>query len=187
MSDLNQDTFSLWCKKIAAGDRDAFSAFFRSTYDRYLRYACRFVKSRAEAADLVQDAYVKIWNNRSSLKTDGSLRSYTYTIVRNLCLNYIRDHQSRVTGLEQAGALTIHQEVESDDPYDFDEILTELLRLLPERQREAFELSRFEGLSHDEIASIMDISPRTVNNHLVAALNTLRDEAEVLLKSKEVA
>ena len=110
-----------------------------------------------------------------------------YTIVRNLCLNFIRDHQSRTADLNEAGVLTIHQETEIDDPVDLESMLTELLEGLPERQREAFELSRFDGLTHEEIADVMDVSPRTVNNHLVAALKTLRAEASLLMNSKEVA
>ncbi|MFN1834038.1 RNA polymerase sigma-70 factor [Balneola sp. MJW-20] len=187
---MNQQTdsdFRNWAKAISLNNRDAFSDFFRSTYDRYLRYACRFVSDRNEAADLVQDAFVSIWTNRSSLNAEKSMKSYMYTIVRNLCLNFIRDHQSKVTDLNQAGALTIHQETEIDDPVDIEELLSELVEQLPERQREAFELSRFDGLTHDEIADIMELSPRTVNNHLVAALKTLRAEATILLNSKEVA
>jgi RNA polymerase sigma-70 factor (ECF subfamily) len=51
---------------------------------------------------------------------------------------------------------------------------------LPDRQREAFVLSRFNGLSHDEIAAVMGVSPRTVNNHIVRALKTLRDHVRAL-------
>ena len=179
--------FRSWSEAISSNDRDAFSDFFRSTYDRYLRYACRFVSNRNEAADIVQDAFVSIWTRRSDIDTDKSLKSYMYTIVRNLCLNFIRDHQSRTADLNEAGVLTIHQETEIDDPVDLESMLTELLEELPERQREAFELSRFDGLSHEEIAVVMDVSPRTVNNHLVAALKTLRAEASLLMNSKEVA
>lgn len=179
--------FEIWSQAISSDNREAFSDFFRSTYDRYLRYACRFVSSRNEAADIVQDAFVSIWTKRADIDVDKSLKSFMYTIVRNLCLNFIRDHQSRTTDLKEAGVLTIHQETEIDDPVDIESMLTELLGELPERQREAFELSRFDGLTHEEIADIMEVSPRTVNNHLVAALKTLRAEASILLNSKEVA
>jgi len=64
---------------------------------------------------------------------------------------------------------------EAVEAKDLDAHLTQWIEDLPDRQREALSLSRFEGLSHDAIADVMDISPRTVNNHIVRALRSLRD------------
>ena len=67
------------------------------------------------------------------------------------------------------------EEVDSrENISELSEKFGEWIEQLPERQQEAFELSRFEGLNHEEIASVMDVSPKTVNNHIVAALKQLR-------------
>ena len=162
-------------KKIKRGNRKAYSGFFREQYGVYVAYAHRFLKDKADAADVVQNAFIKLWENRLNLDPDQSLIAYMYTIVRNLSLNYIRDHQQKHAQLDER-ALSIH-----DNPdifYESDtsprEVIKVLVENLPERQREAFQLSRIDGLQHEEIAEIMDVSPRTVNNHIVCALKNLR-------------
>jgi RNA polymerase sigma-70 factor (ECF subfamily) len=110
-----------------------------------------------------------------------------FTIVRNLSLNHIRDHENRFESLDgdnrSLNALIIHQE-QNNDSYTEQtiQIIEKLIKKLPERQREAFELSRFDGLQHDEIAEVMNISARTVNNHIVSACNFLREEYEIYNK-----
>ncbi len=107
-----------------------------------------------------------------------------FTIIRNLCLNHIRDHKNRFESLEgkeqSVHSLMIHQEQDGSSYMEQTiEIIEKLIKKLPERQREAFELSRFDGLLHEEIAEVMNISARTVNNHIVSASNFLREEYEV--------
>ena len=141
----------------------------------YVAYAHRFLKDKADATDIVQNAFIKVWENRSNLDPNQSLVAYMYTIVRNLSLNFIRDHQQKHAELDER-TLTIHDK--PDIFYESDssprEVIKVLVEALPERQREAFELSRIDGLQHEEIAEIMDVSPRTVNNHIVSALKSLR-------------
>lgn len=187
MDNQNSELFREWARGLTESNRDSFSNFFRSTYDRYLRYASRLVGDRNAAVDLVQDAFVSVWNNREGLDPERSLKSYMYSVVRNHCLNFIRDHQNKTVRLEQADTLIIHQEQDSGDPEELLDLLNQLVENLPERQREAFELSRFDGLTHEEIADIMSVSARTVNNHLVAAMKTLRTEAKNIQRSKIVA
>lgn len=163
-----------WAQKIATSDKEAFNNLFRSLYPSLVQFALRYTKNRAVAADLTQDAFVVLWKKRDQLDQDFLVKAYLYRIVRNSSLNYIRDHSSRIVGLEEAE----QQRVEADDFLEESgpdiELLKSWIMELPNRRREAFELSRFEGLHHDEIADVMDISPNTVNNHIVAALEYLK-------------
>lgn len=164
--------------EIRKSNRLAFSNFFRAYYAVYVAYSQRFVDSKDQAADIVQEVFVKLWEIRNTLDSDKPLKSLVYTMVRNHSLNHLRDYENRYTDLNE-NALTIHQQqVHTEEQQPDSSIFNELIKELPERQREAFELSRFDGLQHDEIAEIMDVSPRTVNNHIVAALKTLRDAYE---------
>lgn len=160
---------------IKKGDRKVYADFFRDHYAQFVGYAMRYLKSKSDAADIVQNAFVKLWENRKQLDAEKSITSFMYTIVRNLSLNHIRDHKQKHVDLEQA-TLTIHQQPDilSEQNTSPEEVISILIEKLPERQREAFELSRIDGLQHEEIAEIMDVSPRTVNNHIVAALKSLR-------------
>lgn len=185
MNDITDNQFNEWSKAIKNGDKSVYSEFFRACYEHYVRFAYRYVKSKDQACDLVQEAFIKLWNNREQLDPSKSIKSYMFTIVRNLSLNHIRDHKNRFESLDDKdhslNALIIHQEQNHHDSYieQTVNIINKLIRQLPERQREAFELSRFDGLQHDEIAEVMNISARTVNNHIVAACNALREEYEI--------
>lgn len=159
-------------KEIKAGNRLAFSQFFRENYNRYVVFVLRYVDTKSDATDIVQDVFVKLWEKKHSIDINKSLSAYVYTSVRNGCLNFIRDHKSKYTALD--GEL-VDQSMSLDVDEDSSISVEALIEELPERQREAFQLSRFDGLQHDEIADIMEVSPRTVNNHIVAALKNLRD------------
>lgn len=171
------DPFAAWCRRLAASDAGAFEELFRATHGALVRYATTFTHDHATAADLVQDAYVRIWERRTDLDPHRSLKALLYRTVRNLALNRARDHQTHrdlLTDYEPE----VYREPAPDAHAEGRELRRHLntwIEALPERQREALTLSRFEGLSHDEIAEVMDVSPRTVNNHLVKALKHLRD------------
>lgn len=173
----DSDPFASWCRRLAASDAAAFEELFRATHGTLVRYAATFTRDDAAAGDLVQDAYVRIWERRTDLDPNRSLKALLYRTVRNLALNRVRDRQTRrdlLTDYEP----DVYREPTPDAHTEGNELRQRLhawIDALPERQREALSLSRFEGLSHDEIADVMDVSPRTVNNHLVKALKYLRD------------
>jgi RNA polymerase sigma-70 factor (ECF subfamily) len=175
---VETDLFQVWARRLKQSDPSAMEAVFRALHGPLVRYAQGFVRDRAGADDLVQDAFVRIWEGREGLDPTLSLKSFAYRTVRNLCLNRLRDEKNREdlvqTRYEPPGLAPEHP----GRRHDADELARRFERWiadLPERQKEALTLSRFQGLSHDEIAEAMDVSPRTVNNHLVKALRTLRD------------
>lgn len=171
------DLFRVWAARIRESDPAALEAFFRAVHAPLVRYAARFVPD-AGAEDVVQDAFVRIWNGRERIDPSQSLKAFAYRTVRNLCLNRIRDGKTRETLLAERYEPHAHAMPSPDDELDRSDLavrLREWIGELPDRQREALELSRFEGLTHEEVAEAMGVSPRTVNNHLVKALRTIRD------------
>ncbi|MEO1021077.1 MAG: RNA polymerase sigma-70 factor [Bacteroidota bacterium] len=172
---MNNHPIEAWSKEIKRGNRLAFSNFFRAYYPVYVSFACRYVDAKPQACDLVQDAFVTLWERRDELEPEKSLTSFMYTIIRNAALNHIRDYESKYAQLTETQWVHLNEtSAEEDETASNDQLVRDLINQLPIRQKEAFELSRFDGLQHDEIAQIMDVSPRTVNNHIVAALKTLR-------------
>lgn len=169
------DPYSEWCRRIGASDGEALAELFHHTHDALVAYAATLTEDRAAARDLVQEAFVKLWESRERLDPKRSLRSLMYRMVRNRALNMHRDEQNRQSLLTER--YQAHHPLTPDDEFDGSQLRAHLegwMGELPERQREALRLSRFEGLAHDEIAEVMEISPRTVNNHLVKALRHLR-------------
>ena len=174
------DDFAEWCRRLKASDRAAYAAVFEALYEPIFRYVRSLTSERAAARDIAQDTFVRLWDARKSLDPEQSLKAYLYRTARNLAYNHHRDKDTRNDKEEDIRRAANVQPTALPPPKEAEEgeWLEERLRTwiadLPDRQREALVLSRFEGLSHDQIAEVMDISARTVNNHIVRALKRLR-------------
>ncbi len=180
MKEIPDDHLRSWAEGLAASDRNAFDALFRALYPALVNYAMKITKDRDAAGDVVQDAFILLWKKRREVDPDRSVRAYLYRSVRNRALNYLRDQKEIAEPIDdlltdesqRADALVQNDQKEEEQ---FRKQFYEWVNALPERQRETFELSRFEGLNHHEIAKVMEVSAKTVNNHLTAALSQLRD------------
>lgn len=189
MKQPSDQQFSLWAKKISRSDRASFDQLFRSLYPLLMRFAMRYTRDRAAAKDVTQDCFVKLWQRRDRIDPQKSLKSFLYTMVRNRALNMIRDQSNTTVNHELVGDVSsydgLQDEIDSGRRSELDDLMQGWISNLPERQKEAFELSRFEGLNHEEIAQVMDLSPKTVNNHIVAALGYLREHYENYAKKNQ--
>ena len=178
---MTDAAFDEWCRRIVESDRDAYEEVFRAMYAPLVRYAASITRREASARDLVQDVFVSLWESRRTLDPTQSLEAYLYRAVRNRAYNEYRNRRTRSDKErdirdEPVGLLS--EPPDPDDAVDAQTLQKNLevwIAELPDRQREALTLSRFQGLSHDDIAEAMDISPRTVNNHIVRALRSLRE------------
>jgi len=169
--------FTLWGKKIKRSDQHAFDQLFRSVYPILVRFALRYTRDTAAAKDVVQDSFIKLWQKRTRINPEQSLKSYLYTMVRNKALNLVRDFSNVDMSHEITQYISEREQAEpiGQEEEQLSAFFTNWIDQLPDRQKEAFELSRFEGLDHEEIAEVMNLSPKTVNNHIVAALRFLRN------------
>ena len=171
------EQFQRWCRRIKASDRAAFKAVFDALHDPLARYALQMTGREAAAQDIVQYAFASLWDMRADLDPDESLEALLFRIVRNRAYNTERDRRTRDRKHDELKRDTDPVQPDAGAQLDADRLAADLrarMDELPDRQREALSLSRFEGLSHEAIAEVMDISPRTVNNHIVRALKTLR-------------
>lgn len=177
----SKDQFEEWARQISRANTRAFDALFRAMYPGLVRFAYRYLKNRAAAQDIVQDCFVALWKTRHRLDQNRSLKSYLFTMVRNRALNELRDRSEMFVSHETS---LYHQDAaepdgtEGESADELESRMNQWIEQLPGRQKEAFQLSRYHGLDHEEIAEVMDVSPKTVNNHIVAALSTLRDHYE---------
>ncbi len=172
--------FEEWCRRLKASDRTAYGELFEEMYEPLFRYVRSITQSRGAAQDVTQDVFIRLWEARDSLSPDQSLEAYLYRIARNRAYNRERNQRTRAEKEETVREQTAAQPAPPTRPdaaTDAERLEDRLWRWigeLTERQREALVLSRFDGLSHEEVAEVMDISPRTVNNHIVRALKHLR-------------
>ena len=178
------DSPQSYCEPIKASNREAFGLLFRRMRGELLRYVRSIVRDDALAHDLIQDVFVSLWGLRESLDPSKSLKAYLYQMARNRAIRHLRDeriHDRKHDLIRKTSSGHVPLREWPDSNVDATTLTAKLkawVDQLPERQREALMLSRFQGLSHKEIADIMAISPRTVNNHIMRALSYLQVQIE---------
>jgi RNA polymerase sigma-70 factor, ECF subfamily len=165
--------------RVQEGDQVAF----RHLVDRYwpalVTYASGLLGRGSDPEDVVQEVFIRVWRSRSDWSQTGAVNAYLYRITRNLALNARRDHAAELKRRER-GAEGQPFPAPFRNPYEDFETMTlreevqVALVQLPIRRREVFTLSRFHGLSYQEIAEAMGIAPQTVANQMTAALAELR-------------
>ncbi len=164
--------------RIRAGDRVAFESVFRTYYDALCRSVAPYLGSRDAAEDVVQEVFVWIWERRIAWEVRGSLRHYLFAAVRRRAVSQFRHQAVR---RRSAPFLALEVEARGEGPTDACIEAEELQRrferaiaTLPPRTREAFVLSRSEGMSYAEVALRMGVSPKTVGVHIGKSLAVLR-------------
>lgn len=162
---------------IINGDRKAFEDVFKRCYDPLLNLAIGLVKDHQVAEEQVQEIFVKLWEKRASLNPHIDLFPYLFVSVRNRCYNYLRDQKvvrkniGATQRYYQEHILNGDHEALDDDTI---ERLHKAIAELPDKCREVFQLSRFEQLSHKQIAEKLSISTKTIENHITKAMKLLR-------------
>lgn len=168
--------------RLGRGNEAAFERIFRRLSESVFRFVCGMVQDDALAHDITQDTFATLWEMRDRMDEVDALRPYVFQMARNRVYNRQRDAQTRRDHDEDLREL--HESASPPSPaHDADaSVLRALLETwideLPDRQQEALCLRRQEYLSHDEIAEVMDISPSTVNNHIVRAMKHLRERLQ---------
>lgn len=169
---------------ISEGDKTAFEHVFKTWYQPLCNYGCSVIKDMDEAEEIVQNVFFNIWNKRQSLGITTSIKSYLYRAVHNDCLNrikhgkvrtmYAEDYRSRMNG-------GFEDSVSLIDAKELNKRINEAIDELPEQCGLVFRLSRFEQLKYSEIADQLDISVKTVENHMGKALRILRESLKEYL------
>ena len=174
---MNDSELNILIKNMVAGDRESFNKIFRRFYAPLVRFCFRFVADEDVAAEIVQDLFVKLWINREKLSINTNFESYLLRAVRNGAITYINKERSHAeTNLE-----VYSESSESVDPSEelqsknLEAAYREVLAAMPEKRREVFVASRFDGLKYAEIAEKLGISVKTVEAHMCAAIKQLKD------------
>lgn len=163
----------------AAGDRVALQSLFEEDAGRLLAVARRIVRRRDLAEEVVQDAFIQIWNKAAQYDPKlGSARGWIYTIVRNRALNVIRDH-AREDLTDEAGIeLLRHDDQVIDDAYQrlaSGSRLRHCLEELEANKRTSLLLAYVAGFSHGEVAGKLDVPLGTAKSWIRRAASALRE------------
>ena len=165
-------------EKLKDDDVKAFEILFRRYYAYLCSYAFKTVRDSANAEELVQEFFVRLWEKREQLSIDTSVKNYFFRSIRNQCINAIQHDKIKAKYAQKIIAETeIDFSVEdSFVELELSEKINESIQSLPEKRREIFRLSREEGLKYREIAEKMNISVKTVETQMSLAIKFLRDK-----------
>ena len=160
---------------LSKGNLLAFNTLYKEYSGRLYRFALGYLKSEEEAEELVQEVFTKIWEKRANLKEELSFKSFLFTIAFNIIRKHFRTKvylsEYFKTGKSDDIDMQTSQKITYDSLYQY---ISELVNQLPNRRKEIFIKSRFEGHSVKEIAEELQISHKTVENQLTDALKFIR-------------
>jgi RNA polymerase sigma-70 factor (ECF subfamily) len=162
---------------LSQRDGAAFEQVFKTHFKRLYTYAITMLQNEAEAEEMVQQVFFKLWDRNESLSLTGSVTAYLYRAVHNECLNYLK-HQKVRSSHQLYVAHTMKNEVEHPakkiNTKELEQRIYTALNELPEQCRTIFQLSRFDELKYREIADKLGLSVKTVENQMGKALKLLR-------------
>lgn len=169
--------------QIRKGDHQAFEQLFFDYFFSLCSYAFQITQSNDRAKDIVQEVFYKIWKHRHKWNIHTSLKAYLFRVVRNEALNQINKIKQQEQVKEEVsaeGQLPYPQERRQKTESEKKKIraIWEIAQQMSQRRRSVFVLHRKHGLSYKEIAKVLDISRKTVENHMGLALEEIRKKLD---------
>ena len=163
-----------WVDRIRSGDMAAFEALYRAYWQRLYAFAFRYVQSKEDAEEVVQDVFFRIWRGRAHWDPAGAVRSYVYFAVRNAARD--RLERAAVARRWQVGQVATAAEIQSDlDAAELVALVERALAELPPKRSAVCKLRLIDELSYAQIAGRLGISEKTVETQLARGLTFLRD------------
>jgi len=164
-------------QKIQIGDQNGFKEFYYAQFFKLYQFAYSFVRSREASEEIVNDVFLGLWQKKETITAINNIQVYLYVAVKNACLNYLNrnhipvpvslddlsvDHFPLVPGPER---LFVQRELQQQ--------VREAIEQLPPRCRLIFKLVKEDGLSYKQVASVLELSVKTVDAQLYLALKKL--------------
>lgn len=177
--------------KIKEGDEKSFELLFKGLFPELCNYALQYTADRFLAEEIVQDVFLKIWQNREEITPTKSVKAYIFQAVHNSCINSIIQKKNKKNiyniFLSDESWEIIQESTQIDsflleklEAQDTEQIIKQIIQTLPTGCSEIFRLSRFENRSNQEISEQLNISISTVRTQIYRALEKI---SEGLLKN----
>lgn len=173
----------IWIRQLKNGSHKAFDEIYHMYAKELYAYSVQFTKSGEDAEEIVQDVFVRIWQNRHNIRQNETLRSLLFIMAKNLLINSYRAKVNHPVYEEYVEYMDVSEE-NTSPRIEYDEFSKKVyneIERLPDTQRKIVILSRFENCSNKEIAKIISLSEQTVKNQLSLGLKTLRGKLYELL------
>lgn len=166
---------------LKKGDTRAYQTIFDMYYTRLFSYVSSYTKNESNAKDIVQEAFIKLWNNRNKIDANSSVLAFLHKIAYNIFIDSYRKGKRHQSLLDALSYEAINNSIENDEE-NLNELKIEILKKsieeLPPRCQEIFKLSKYEGLKYSEIATTLNISIKTVETQMGKAFSYIREQVK---------
>lgn len=167
---------------LKQSDKDAFTALYKKYWSQVYNFSRLYLTGKDAAEEVVQEVFIKIWESRDFMRQEDNFKGLLFIITRNLIFNQHRkslneDFYKMTVISAMESSYDIEEEIEAKNLSDYIDLL---INELPPRRREIFNLSRKENKSYKEIAELLHISEKTVENQISEALKYLRKNISML-------
>lgn len=167
-------------------EAEHFKQKFLPFHPKLFRIACALVGNKSDAEDILQDAYFKLWNKRNELPEIENPEAFCVTLVRNLCLDFLRSPRAgrRETEIEEVTCLATDSSPEKElETKDKEQQIRQLINRLPDNQRQVIRLRGIDDCSMDEIEQITGLSAVNIRVLLSRARKAIREQFDKLYAS----
>jgi len=163
-------------KAIKNGDEKAFRHLFNLYYDRLVAYIATYTHDKMSSEDIVQQAFIDLWNAKDKLQDCKSPKSYLYTIAYNRFIDSINKDKRRNNLLNTVYENALRDRIDEDNEALERRVkkMNEIIQTLPPKCRQTLELNKIKGLKYQEIAETMGISIKTVESQMSIAFKKIR-------------
>ena len=165
--------------QIRNGDKKSFEKFFRMYYEKFIKVSLLYVRGYKNAEDIVSDVFIKLLKQLDRVEKVERVEAYLFRMVRNQCLDFLKKKENKSLYLVEeyeehylsnAGDLRI--EIEGNE---LKEIIEKCIERFPPKRKIVYRLIKEDNLTYKEVAEILGVSPKTIDNHLVLGIKTLRN------------
>jgi RNA polymerase sigma-70 factor (family 1) len=163
---------------LIGGDKETFSTIFSAYYSDLVMFALNYTHDPENAEEIVQETFVKLWEEHSNLKINESLKSYLLKSVQNRCIDWFRHKKVKLIHINDVINNSVLFEYDTDNYMLRSELegqIKKAILLIPPDYSEAFQMNREGGLKYHEIAEKLNVSVRTVEVRISKALQLLRE------------
>lgn len=171
-------------KKLSQGDESVFEKIFHLFYKEIFVYVRSILTDNEESEEITQQCFVNLWEKHPDANKITSLRPYLYRSAYNMCMNRFEHNKVKLRYQSETEYKLRTIEFEDfEESYQNDLLhhISKAIEQLPPKSREVFKLRYIENLSNEEISAKLDLSKRTVENHLYTSLQFLRSQLKHIL------
>lgn len=159
---------------IKNGDKRALDFLFKKYYNSLCKFASYLTGRNDLAEEIVADVFFRIWEKRETIAVEKNLKSYLFMATRHTAINYMK--QEKLVMVDLSDDL-VEENPGPEEVFMYHELelrLTNLINFLPQKRKAIFQLNRFEGFTYTEIAEILSLSSKTVENQMGKAIKQLK-------------